>query len=178
MPLIGEIPMAMKPDASRWKFWEKKQNDKRLIVVQDGNRDVINEAFRVMRTNIEFMTKKDGLNVFVVTSFNPGSGKSFLAINLAKSLALKGKRVIVVDGDLRHASASAYAGTPKRGLSDYLAGRVNDYKEYIVNSEEHKNMFILPVGTIPPNPAELLEDELLGKCINELRASYDYVFID
>ena len=72
---------------------------------------------------------------------------------------------------------SAYAGTPKRGLSDYLAGRVNDYKEYIVNSEEHKNLYILPVGTIPPNPAELLEDELFGKCINELRTSYDYVYL-
>ncbi|MBR5150894.1 MAG: polysaccharide biosynthesis tyrosine autokinase, partial [Bacteroidaceae bacterium] len=178
LPLIGEIPMVA-GKRPMWKFWAKGKGDtKQLVVVQDGNRDVINEAFRVMRTNVEFLKKSDSKNVFVVTSFNPGSGKSFLAMNLAKALALKGCSVIVVDGDLRHASTSAYVNAPRRGISDYLAKRVDDFESVIVKSPEHDNLSVLPVGSIPPNPSELLEDARLGECIEKLRAKYDYVFID
>ena len=78
-------------------------------MVKEGNRDIMNEAFRVLRTNLAFMIGKDqSSNVIVVTSFNPGRGKSFLTMNIAMSLAIKNKKVLVIDGDLRHASASAY----------------------------------------------------------------------
>ena len=73
---------------------------------------------------LEFMTGKDkASNVIIVTSFNPGSGKSFLTMNIAVSFAIKGKKVLVIDGDLRHGSASSYIDSPAKGLSDYLGGQ-------------------------------------------------------
>lgn len=88
---------------------EKREPAADPIVVREGKRDVINEAFRVLRTNLEFVVgKSEKSNVIILTSFNPGSGKSFLAMNIAMSLAIKGRRVLVIDGDLRHGSTSAY----------------------------------------------------------------------
>ena len=125
-------------------------------MVKEGSRDVINEAFRVLRTNLEFMTEKGKKsNVIVVTSFNPSSGKSFLTINMGVSLAIKGQKVLVIDGDLRHGSASSYVNSPRIGLSDYLSGRMDRLNELIVPDKNHKGLDILPVGTIPPNPTEL-----------------------
>ena len=149
------------------------------VVVKEGSRDIINEAFRVLRTNLEFMTGSDkNRNVIILTSFNPGSGKSFLTMNIAVSLAIKDKRVLVIDGDLRHGSTSAYVNSPKLGLSDYLGGRVSQLSAIIVNDTKYKNLDILPVGTIPPNPTELLFNERLKQVTDSVRTQYDYVFID
>lgn len=175
VPFIGEIPLFVR----RQKKWFGKAPETNTIVVKEGSRDIINEAFRVLRTNLEFMTDKGGRsNVIVFTSFNPGSGKSFLAMNISVSLAIKGKKVLVVDGDLRHASASAYIGSPKVGLSDYLNGRVAHLDNIIVKDPERKLPDVLPVGTIPPNPTELLFDERLRQVIDTVRMQYDYVLID
>ena len=124
------------------------------------------------------MTHKDESRVIVVTSFNPGSGKSFLVMNVAKSLALKGKRVLVIDGDLRHASASAYVDSPRRGLSSYLVGVEEDLSSLVVKSSYDDNLWVLPVGIIPPNPTELLESERLAQCFETIKGEYDYVFVD
>lgn len=114
------------------------QPDIKAIVVKEGNRNIINEAFRVLRSNMDFMANKDNKqNVFVITSFNPGSGKSFLSMNIAMSFAIKKKRILVIDGDLRHGSISSYVDSPQTGLSDYLGNRVDNYKDIIV---EDKNM--------------------------------------
>lgn len=151
----------------------------RSIVVKEGSRDIINEAFRVLRSNIDFMLGKNSRqNVFVITSFNPGSGKSFLAMNIAMSFAIKKKRILVIDGDLRHGSISSYVDFPKVGLSDYLENRVNSWKEIIVKDKQYDNLHILPIGIIPPNPTELLEDDKLISLIGALRSEYDYIFID
>ena len=177
LPLIGEIPMAAH-GKKWWNLWCKNGKLENRIVVEDGNRNVINEAFRVLRTNIEFMTKEKSGNVFIITSFNPGSGKSFLAANIAKSLALKGRKVLLIDGDLRHASTSTLLKTSRVGIADYLAGKATDIQDLLQQPAGHENLYILPVGTIPPNPTELLDSERFGGCVNELRELYDYVFID
>ncbi|MBE6303088.1 MAG: polysaccharide biosynthesis tyrosine autokinase [Bacteroidales bacterium] len=177
LPLIGEIPMTL-PRRKWWMFGQKHRKLKSPFVVEDCNRNVINEAFRVLRTNIEFITKERGENVFILTSFNPGSGKSFLGANIAKSLTLKGRKVLLIDGDLRHASTSLLVNSPKQGIADYLAGRTNDIRELLRQPAGHENLYVLPVGTIPPNPTELLDSERFGKCVEELRTQYDYVLID
>lgn len=175
VPLIGEIPM----NSNFHSFFRKNENKEQCaMVVEDGNRDIINEAFRVLRTNVEFMSKGDDVKVTVVTSFNPGSGKSFLVMNLAKSLAIKNKKVLVIDGDMRHASASKYVDSPRRGLSNYLVGAENDIESLIVKSSFDDNMYVLPVGIIPPNPTELLENERFGDCVENIKTQFDYVFID
>ena len=176
LPFIGEIPMFKQP---KGKSLGKKQDDSKTIIVKEGSRDIINEAFRVLRTNLEFMTGKEkSSNVIIVTSFNPGSGKSFLTINIAVSLAIKKKKVLVIDGDLRHGSASAYAGSPEKGLSDYLSGQVEHLSDIIVTNQQHSTLDLIPVGTIPPNPTELLFDDRLKKAIETLKEQYDYVLID
>lgn len=90
IPFIGEIPLFTRKKKG---ILGKKPQEVKAVVVKEGNRDIINEAFRVLRTNLEFMTGKDKTsNVIIMTSFNPGSGKSFLTMNIAMSLAIKGKK--------------------------------------------------------------------------------------
>lgn len=195
MPFVGEIPLAYKADEKKEKVEklrkllqikkkkgiedeDPQQGFGGVVVVEHGNRDAINEAFRVMRTNIEFMTKGNPSNVIMFTSFNPGSGKSFITMNMAITMAIKNKKVIVVDGDMRHASLSAYIFSPKRGLANYLGGQEKDVHDVIVKSTEYPTLNYLPVGTIPPNPTELLETDLFGETIDLLRKEYDYVLVD
>lgn len=176
LPFVGEIPLA--PGSSKGGSGKKGETENK-IVVHEGSRDIINEAFRVLRTNLEFMTDKEQhSNVIVVTSFNPSSGKSFLAMNIAVSLAIKQKKVLVIDGDMRHGSTSAYVGSPQTGLSNYLSGHVNNLKDIIVTDARHANLQFLPVGTIPPNPTELLFSDRLKQLIDTVRSQYDYIFID
>ena len=178
VPFLGEIPMYRNEDRSLLGRFRKKAQRKG-IVVEEGNRDYINEAFRVLRTNVEMMSENGGKSdIIAVTSFNPGSGKSFVTMNLAAALAIKGKRVLVIDGDLRHASASQFVGAPAKGFCDYLAGRVGSLDGLLCKYPQYGNLDVLPVGTIPPNPTELLMTERLEKALGELKCDYDCVFID
>lgn len=179
IPFIGEIPKYSGTKKKWWEFKHRKRQDMKTIVVNEGNRNIINEAFRVLRSNMDFMASKDNnQHVFVLTSFNPGSGKSFLAINIAISFAIKKKKILIIDGDLRHRTVSSYVDSPNKGLSDYLNNQIEDWKEIIVSYKGYTNLHILPIGTIPPNPTELLEDSKLSMLIEALRPEYDYIFID
>ena len=179
IPFIGEIPQYSGTKKKWWEFKHRKRQDMKIIVVNEGNRNIINEAFRVLRSNMDFMASKDNnQHVFVLTSFNPGSGKSFLAINIAISFAIKKKKILVIDGDLRHRTVSSYVDSPNKGLSDYLNNQIEDWKEIIVSYKGYTNLHILPIGTVPPNPTELLEDSKLAMLIEALRPEYDYIFID
>lgn len=181
-PFLGEIPMAQgMPRKSWWKKIMRKKDDSAYgaILIKKGNRNMINEAFRVLRTNLDLvMSKSPTHNVIDITSFNPGSGKSFIAMNLAVAIAIRNKRVLVIDGDLRHASLSKYVGSPRHGLTDYLSGRADDVQSLLVQLPEYPSLDVLPVGKIPPNPTELLEDPRLHTLLESLRTQYAYIFID
>lgn len=171
IPLIGEIPLCAQS--------KKLKDNVRSIIVKEGNRNIINEAFRVLRTNLEFMNNKDKKStVFIVTSFNPGSGKTFLTMNIAAGLALKGKKVLVIDGDMRHGSTSAYAGSPSTGLSDYLSGGTANVSSIIAEFEEYPTLKVIPIGSTPPNPTELLHGKRFGELVSDMRQQFDYIFID
>ena len=178
-PFLGELPSTYqkKNIFDRIKITDNPED--RKIVVMPHSRNVINEAFRVVRTNLEFMRGKDaGSKVLMVTSFNVGSGKTFVSSNLATTLAIKGKKVAILDLDLRKRSLSALAGQPKRGISDYLNGHTDDWASLVVHQVGGNALDVLPVGTMPPNPAELLAEPRLAALLNELRESYDYIFLD
>lgn len=172
IPYIGELPL-----------WKPEKDDETTkhgykIVVQQHKRDITNEAFRVVRTNLEFMVnteKKSRLVMF--TSFNPGSGKTFICANLAASFGIRDSKVICVDLDLRRGSLSEFVGSPKQGLTNYLGSQIDDYKPLIVHDEASPVDF-LPMGKIPPNPTELLYSPKLKPMFDELRQQYDYVFVD
>ncbi|MDE7376161.1 MAG: AAA family ATPase, partial [Muribaculaceae bacterium] len=149
LPFIGELPQSERRKSRLSTLFKKKDTKPKTakkIVVKEGSRNVINEAFRVVRTNLEFMLGVNGHHVVAITSSNPGSGKTFISFNLSASLALKGKRVIAIDLDLRKGSLSQFADKPKKGISDYLTGRIDDINDIIVKNVEGTNVDIIPVG--------------------------------
>lgn len=186
VPFAGEIPYAGKrPLRERfsWLIPAKKKSakdmEKVIKVVSAGSRDVVSESFRIMRGNLDFMNRRKGeSSVILITSFNPGSGKSFISYNLAVSFALKGKRVLLVDGDLRHGSVSQFVNMPSKGLTNYLTGNIDSWQQFVVANREQDNMFIMPIGHRPPNPAELIESGRMGEFIEEARKEFDYILID
>lgn len=183
IPFTGEIPQVGRKNRLKRLVQTKKKRqqeiDKPKPIVMEGKRDVPNEAFRVVRSNIDLMMGSyDKSPVLMVTSFNPGSGKSFVAYNLGASFALKRKRVLLIDGDLRHGSLSTYVGSPHRGLAAYLAGNVDDPTKIIYPVEGANNLSIMPIGKRPPNPAELLEGNRFGELIDKVRDDYDIIMVD
>ena len=171
IPFLGEIP--------QYAPSSKGDEDTRRILVKGGKRDIINEAFRVLRTNVQFMCNStEGTKVIALTSFNPGSGKSFISVNLGMSMALKGKKVLVIDGDMRHGSTSSYIDSPRVGLASYLSGSESDVRKLIVTVPECDTLSILPIGPVPPNPTELLETPRFASMINNLKGDYDYIIVD
>lgn len=177
IPFLAEIPLLS--GKKKWKFLKMsgKENDKSEIVVRHGERNTINEAFRVLRTNMDFMTGRDGnTKVIMVSSFNPGSGKTFITMNLAASYAVKGNKVIVLDLDLRKGSLGKSLGLHNDGLSMYLSGNMSDM--HSITEKIQENLYAIPSGILPPNPSELLLTERFRKLISDLREEYDYVFLD
>lgn len=176
LPFIGEIPLSYRKRKGLLALFNRRK-EVREIVVQEKNGNNINEAFRVVRTNLEFVLGKDN-KVVMLTSSNVGSGKTFISTNLATSFSIKGKKTLLVDLDLRKASMSTFVDSPQRGISDYLNGQYDRIEDVMVRERIHKNLDVLPVGTIPPNPTELLFSERLSSLIKSMRENYDIIVID
>jgi capsular exopolysaccharide synthesis family protein len=189
IPFLGELPlMDNRSRFSRFigdikeRYINRKHHheDKTLhIVVKENSTNIMNEAFRVIRTNMEFVAGKgDGARVIMLTSFNPNSGKTFIVSNLGMALTFKKKRTLVIDLDMRKRSLSALVGKHSKGLSNYLGGYVDDYRDLIKSVPEVPELEVLPAGKIPPNPTELLYDQKLDELIASVRKDYDYIFLD
>ena len=184
-PFAGEIPFVGRKKRFEWltkrlnRNKKKKKLEKLPVIVQAGNRDIINESFRIVRSNIDFMMKNaDTSNVIMMTSFNPGSGKSFITFNIGASFAVKGKKALLVDCDLRHGSASQFVGMPHHGLSNYLTGATDRWQDLVVESKDAPGLFVMPIGHRPPNPAELLDNGRIEQFIKEASPLYDYIILD
>ena len=188
IPFAGEIPLYTRSTRHhtlcRWLGWLYKSRHGQeareyLPVVKLHSRNIINEAFRVVRTNLEFMAGgSQDTKVIMVTSMNPGSGKTFLTMNTAISFAIKGIKVAVVDFDMRRASLSEYVHLPEIGVADYLNSKLTDWHETLTSPDGYAGVDVIPVGTIPPNPTELLSNDRLQQLIDGLRQDYDLVFLD
>ncbi len=177
VPFAGEIPLTA---AKSKKKGKKKSKDGKSVVpevlVAEKNRDVMNEAFRVARSNLEFMLGYDSTHkTIMLTSLNPGSGKTFITANLATAIGIKGKKVLAIDLDLRKASLSDYVDAPHKGISTYLSGKDDDFHDLIVKLGK---IDVLPCGKLPPNPSELLYTPRFEHLMNTVREEYDYVFVD
>ncbi len=188
IPFLGELPLM---DNRSWfsrkvtKIKDllkgrKHREDKTLhMVVKENSTNVMNEAFRVIRTNMEFVAgRTDEARVIMMTSFNPNSGKTFIVSNLGLALTFKKKKVLVIDLDMRKRSLSALVGKHSKGLSNYLGGYVDDFRELIKPVPEVPDLMVLPAGKVPPNPTELLYDQKLDALIASVRKDYDYIFLD
>ncbi|MDO5394907.1 MAG: polysaccharide biosynthesis tyrosine autokinase [Bacteroidales bacterium] len=180
VPFAGEIPSKKaKRKGILGRFKKTPSAAETKILVKNKNRNIINEAFRIVRTNVEFMLEQNpSSKVMMLTSINPGSGKSFIAVNLAASYAIKNKRTVLVDLDLRKASLNRYIKTPGIGISDYLSNRVEDWHDLITPVPGYNGFDFIPTGTIPPNPSELIYSNRLEALLKTLREDYDIVILD
>lgn len=176
IPFLGEIPLA---GLKKKKSWRKGKTAPEVPVtlVAEKNRDFVNEAFRMVRANLEFSlnSEGDGSHIVMLTSLNPGSGKTFITLNLATAIGLRGKRVIALDFDLRRAVLSRCVDKHAKGISNYLNGQESDYRPLV---QRYGEIDILPCGTVPPNPTELLSSPRMKELFDSLRKDYDYIFID
>ena len=150
------------------------------IVVREDGRDNVSEAFRILRTNLNFMSVDNPVKVIMLTSSVPHSGKTFVASNLAMTLAMGDKRVLLVDLDLRRRTLTKLMGhrNDRRGVTSYLTGGVKELKDNIITNETNTNLDMLFSGPQPPNPTELLMSKRMEDLIAELRERYDYIIID
>ena len=167
IPYIGDIP----------QYEGNKGNG---IVVREDSRDAVSESFRMIRTNLGFMAVDKSIKVIMFTSSIPHSGKTFVSSNMAMTLAASGKRVVVVDFDLRRRtlSKSMGHGNERRGLTSFLTGKIADLENIITPSNIDPNLDFVFSGPQPPNPAEMLLSQRVDELTAELRARYDYVIID
>jgi tyrosine-protein kinase Etk/Wzc len=178
VPFLAEIPqMGITGNWLERMRADRFNKDYERILVQGGKRDMINEAFRVLRTNLDLMLNvTPGCHKVMMTSFNPNAGKTFVTMNMAASVALKGSKVLLLDLDLRKATLSKALKLNREGFIGYLNGKELDYHNTL--KEVVENLYLMPVGTLPPNPAELLLSEKFVSLLDSLTKEFDYIFMD
>lgn len=167
IPILGEIP-----------HHNPFPTEGTGTIVTEQSTEPIAEAFRMLRFSLDFVSQgKD--RVIMFTSTIPSEGKTFISRNFAVTLAMTGKRVILIDADIRKGTQTkVLAGKQKHGLTSYLSGGETDLDNLIIKDMSGYRVDFLPAGIIPPNPAELLMSDRLEACVEDLKRKYDYVIID
>lgn len=164
IPFLGDVPSSDTPNQ----------------LIDINSRSSSAEAIRIIRTNLEFMLhKQEGKSktIFLTSTFS-GEGKTFISANLAATIALSGKKTILVGTDLRNPRISDYINSPERGVSNYLTNPNTTIDDFITKVDGFRNFHILPAGTIPPNPAELLMGDKVSQMFAYLKENFDYIIID
>ena len=166
LPIIGEI------------CHSRRAKDNPIVVSETSTRPIA-ELFRLLRSNLQFMfplKSPDNGQVAMVTSSCSGEGKTFVSMNVAESLALLNKKVVLVGLDIRLPMLAQNLGLPSApGVTNYLSGAIDDI-ETLIN--HHGNCDIIVAGPVPPNPSELLLTDRIEQLVVELKQRYDYVIID
>jgi capsular exopolysaccharide synthesis family protein len=154
-----------------------KKNSRGILVM---NRDLVGEQFRLIRTNLSLIEKNRNKQVILITSSGIGEGKSMVSLNLAAVLAIPGKKVALLEFDMRKPGITENLGYPEsvKGLSNYLTGQTNDLSDIYQVSEEVETLHIYPAGEIPENPADLLLNENVVPLFELLKRRYDYIIVD
>ena len=163
-PVIGGIPF----------FREMAQDP---IAVRADSRSSVTEAFRALRTNLQYLLAKEGANVILVSSLHPQEGKSFVSANLASILAKAGKRVALVDFDMHKPKVHTYMGMENvRGASSLLIGKTSVAE--VIQKGLYDSLDVIPAGPIPPNASDLILSDRMKALVANLKAQYDYVILD
>ena len=156
------------------------------LIAQRDPKSPVSETFRTLRTNIQFMNTNNKLKTLLITSTSPGEGKSWVASNLAITFAQAGKKVVLIDADMRKGRQyTIFEVSPRPGLSNYLSGidsnsEENSMDEIIdyIQETEVKNLYVISAGNIPPNPSELLITPKMVNLLDKLKQVSDIVIID
>jgi len=153
------------------------------LISKRNPKSPIAEMFKTLRTNMQFMNSQEELKTILITSTTIGEGKTWVAANLAVTFAQAGKKVILIDADMRRGRLASLFGTERApGLSNFLS-RISDRgidKETLeyIKATEIENLFLIPTGNIPPNPSELLGRNTIIKLLNELKEVFDIIILD
>lgn len=168
-PVLGTVP----------KYINKANNKERDLIIYTDSKSNISEAVRTLRTNLQFSSIDKKLKTILVTSSVPSEGKSFIASNLAVSLANSGNRVLLVDCDIRKGRQHKIFGCPnKKGLSNLLLENVGQVYRTYINESKIPNLYLMFKGVTPPNPSELLNSEKNKKLIESLSNNFDIIIFD
>ena len=165
IPYLGDIP----------------HSNSQYEIITAKNRSSSAEAMRIARTNMEFILSAvpdDRAKTIFVTSTLPKEGKTFISINMASTIALSGKKVLLIGMDIRNPKIDQYTKLPERGLTNYLAQKGNGLHDYIVKLDGFEHLYVLPAGIVAPNPVELLMSEKVDMMFAELKKEYDYIIVD
>lgn len=165
VPFLGDIPKSFTHDT----------------IITSNSRSNVAEAICIMENNLESMLGKvpDGLaKTIFVTSSLPKEGKTFITVNLAATIALSGKKVLIIGLDLRNPKLKDYLEIPSEGISNYLTKSNEDVNDYIVKLPDFQNLYVLPSGVVPTNPVKLLKDDKVNILFDQLKKEYDYIVVD
>lgn len=165
LPVIGDIPVADEMEHS--------------IAVFENKNNLMSETFRGIRTNLQFMLE-EGQKVIMFTSTVSGEGKSFVSANTAISLSLLAKKVVIVGLDIRKPGLNKIfnLSMKEQGITQFLTGSVHNIMDLVQSFNTNPNLFVLPGGTVPPNPTELLARKGLEEAIEQLKQHFDYIVLD
>ena len=159
---------------------------KKELITYFDPKSPVSEMFRTLRTNLQYMNAVEELKTLAITSTLPGEGKSWTSSNLAVAYAQAGKKVVLIDADLRKGKQFTIFGIPPApGLSNYLSGIIDKRKNINVDNihgfmyeTEVQNLFVMPAGNVPPNPAELLVSNRMMKLLEEFKRMFDVIIFD
>ncbi|WP_286926870.1 GumC family protein [Flavobacterium sp. UBA4197] len=164
-PFLGDIPQSLSANE----------------LINTTSRSSAAEALRIAKTNLEFMLNHvpDGQakTIFLTSTF-PKEGKTFVTANMAATIALSGKKVLLIGMDIRNPRLDDYIPIPSKGLTNYLSTKDDSIKDYIIKHNGFEEFYVLPSGVIPPNPAELLMSKKVNSLFEELKKEYDYIIVD
>lgn len=166
MPLLGDVPF-------------DENIIENSVQVRKNVNNIMAEVFRTLRTNLQFTLEQDD-KIIIVTSTTSGEGKSLISTNLAVSMAILGKKVAIIGMDIRNPQLhkTFKFSNPPRGLTNLIADQDLNYNAIMIKKPEIENLSILSAGTIPPNPAELLDRPILKTLLDKMRQEFDYIIID
>lgn len=157
---------------------KNSSSDQRMIIVHENPKSPISEAYRTLRTNIQFSSIDETIKSMAVTSTGPGEGKSTVSANIAVTMAQAGKKVLLVDCDLRKPKVQTFFRiSNRRGLTNILVENV-DYQDVIYSPSDIEGLDVITSGPIPPNPSELLGSKKMKNFIKKLEEEYDTVVLD
>jgi tyrosine-protein kinase Etk/Wzc len=165
IPFIGDIPTSDSP----------------FEIMKPNSRTSSAEALRIIRSNLDFMVNKETGNhakTIFVTSTVPQEGKTFVSANLAATFALSGRKVLLIEMDIRSPRLDKYLDVPERGVTNYLSSNDLKLEDLIVKQEDYDDLYVLSAGNIPPNPAELLMSKKVEPFFESLKTQYDYIIVD
>src|SRR5690606_13881071 len=145
-----------------------------------GSRSEISEVFRLIRSNVKYTFPKQEKQVILVTSSMSGEGKTFISLNLGASLAITGKKVLVMEFDLRLPKLLNSLGLPleNEGIVEYIKDPAKKAIDLVIPIEEVPGLSIIPAGQLPTNPSEILMNDRMSTLMEEIKEEFDYILID